>query len=396
MNTLNANPEPRTDADSAATNTASADSGAHDRRKSAYSERWGVRLLALDAVPHDLRFRPVVIIDSGSGADEACLLEHWRYQLESTYRERLPRSRKHNYWLLYPDRTKSARYGSCVVDERYDKWEIRPARWAKPNYPGPFLRTIAGFEDGRYRTGTPDSPWWHNDEKKKRGSYVFPNPSASDLEFISRNTEQYKHGLNIARLWIGSIFGKGIHPRATAFADGIICYTQAGFEAARQAYDRKFYALRISWESFGHHARWDKEPRDKYAFALNWGNPNRHRLGHSAYGWPEACAWKDAASTFRPDPQADDWRTLMRAVRAENYIVLSQRETLPFDVLLAGCYGARIIAPDIPLFRSLPLKKRLLYPVHSPRHNEAVFGLVEAREYLRGLLAQPTRETQWL
>jgi hypothetical protein len=283
-----------------------------------------------------------------------------------------------------------------VIDERYDKWEIRPARWRKDNYSGPFLRTVANFEEGRHWSRIADSPWWFNDPSRKRATYVYPNPSQQDLDFLARNKDHYKNPKNMARFWCGSVFGRGVHPQSTSFADGIICYTQAGWEAARNAYERKFYALRIFWESFGLYKMWDTVPRDEYAFALNWGNAKRHRFGHAAYGWPELCGWPRADAAWRPDPQADDWYSLMRSVRAKTYIILSQRETLPFDAMLADCYGARIIAPDIPLYRNLPLRNKVLYPVYCPRHNEAVFGLVEVREYLRGLLAPAAHGKQWL
>lgn len=362
--------------------------------------KWGVRALKTSAIPDDFWWRPVVMIDSGSGADEACFLEHWRYQLEATVRTHHPTSPRHQFWLLYPDRTKKDRYGSCVIDERYDCWEIRPARWKKPNYPGPFLFTVAQFEEGRHWMRIQDAPWWNCDEKRKRACYVYPNPTTRDLDFIASNVEKYRTNYNMARFWTGPVFGKGFHPQMTRFANGLIAYTQEGWKAARSAYDGKFYAARIFWQEFGHHIYWDRQPRDKYAFALNWGNADRRRIGASAYSWPQECGWAGAERTFRPDPRADNWQDLMRAVRAENYLILSQRETLPFDALLADTYGARIIAPDIPLYRGLPLRNKVLYPVHAPRQNEAVFGFAELREVLRGILAReraatPKEQPSW-
>lgn len=354
---------------------------------------WGIRALKTSAMPDDFWFRPVVIIDSGSGADEACFLEHWRYQLEATFRTHRPYSPEHQFWLLYPDRHTSKRYGSCVIDERYDSWEIRPARWNKPNYPGPFIHTVAEFEEGRHRMKVPDSPWWNGDAKRRRACYVYPNPTKRDTEFIAQHAEKYRTAYNMVRYWTGPIFGEGFHPHTTRVANGLICYTNEGWHAARAAYANKFFCTRIVWQEFGHHLYWDRQPRAKYAFALNWGNATRRRVGSSAYGWPRDGRWPEAERAFLPDPHAEDWQTLMGAVRAENYIILSTKETLPFDALLAETYGARIIAPDIPLYRNLPLTNRVLYPVHQPRNNEAAFGHAEIREFLRGVFCRP--EEPW-
>ena len=324
---------------------------------------------------HFLR-NPVVFLDSGRSADESYFLEHWRYQVESIYQRELPNEtgNNHNFWILYPDRTKAARYGSRPISE-YDKWEIRPIRRERENLREGTFATVAAFEKGCQWLHIP-APWRTYNRKHRRACVVYLNPKPHDVAYISRTWDEWRRSNNVDAFYWGPVFGKGFPTGYLTYTSGAVCFTQEGFNAARASLANTGKAVaRIFWETL-----FAPRPANgpTYAFAPSWGHADRDRLDMTATAW---------AQSWRPgevwaDPAADSWQAVQAATAAKFYIILSRKEQFPFDALIASARGATIVAPDIPLYRNIRVNK-ILYPCFTQTHNQCALSLPETREFLK-------------
>ena len=312
---------------------------------------------------------PVLLIDSGQSVDESVFLEHYRHFLWHLHEERSYCNVRH-VWMLYPNERHPERYGSCPVNQ-YDKWEIRPIRRNhKPLYSGGIMHTVASFEDGCMRLGI-KAPWREHNKKGRRATSIYLNPTSKDVRFIQRGWRKFKQHYNIPDLYIGQPSGGKLPRDVMAWGDGIFCYDKVAQKNIKQAVtdwgvNLMDYGRMWEPEGFGH----------ELTIATNWGHDMRQRQPDICRKWFEDWGFRVHV------PQGNRWQDMMDAARSKYYVVMSRRETVPFDAKIAISCGSTLIAPDIPLYRRLPGKNKILYPARDCGRGEVAFSTTDVRFWL--------------
>jgi len=273
-------------------------------------------------------------------------------------------------WLLYPHKRLWGRFGSAPVNE-YDEWEVRPVRWHRDPYPQGHWATVSVFEDGSYWDGH-ESPWrrpggdW---EMRGRAAYVYFNPTAQDIRWATRHTDFWHHKGRMPVVYLGQTTSKmpGI---TVSHCGGVMSYSRGKTLQVDEAMGRRV-STRVWWEKM-----WDTEkPKHRFSCPGGWRHDERIRWPSIFGKWAESVG----SDVFIPQDNGT-WEELEEATSCEYYVVLSTRETMPFDAMMAAARGATVIGPDIPIYREL-FDHKWLYPVVHQGHDVVAWGQADVREW---------------
>jgi len=358
-------------------------------------ERWKPK----PHIPTCLFKQPVVILDSGQSVDESVFCQYFRRWLQESL---IARSRNDaplpHVHCKYTSSTLWARYRckGYETGHQEDRWEVGTLRLpGKPLYPWGMMETFANVEDGcNFGDSGKHTPPWRRSRytggqanrsqktsHKRRGIPLYLNPTARDIEYLRRHQTHWQSRFRCPKIYLGYTQGFPIPKDIMPLVEGFYCLNPQDVAHIRDSIGPK-YGAEIPTKKFrpfmGGITR-----KKVVSIAPNWRNPQRNRKS-----W--AASWvKDALPGVEVDlPQRDaTWQELLRVTDCGIYVILSERETLPFDAYLAAARGAIIVAPNTLLFQNIPMfrnnsRKKWLYSVRDYGHNRYGWSHTEVRHWL--------------
>jgi len=342
----------------------------------------------------------IVLLDSGQSVDESVYLQLFRRWLfESIVARSANDAPTPHVHLRYPSNRMWARYGVKGSEAwKGDRWEIGTLRVpGKPLYPWGLMHTFAAYEDGcifsKENDGPHSAPWrrrrkygGHTNRScewagRRRGVPIYLNPTPRDIEYLRRHKKYWKNPHRCPKIMLGFTRPNGVPRDLLPLVD--CWYTLNPEDAAfiRDTTKRPYLAAQAPSKKIGKYL--GVSHSKAISIAPNWKSATRIRRPFAATwmkdGFPEA-------EVKLPKRDAT-WEEVVDATDCGIYIILSERETVPFDAYIAAARGAIIVAPNTPLFQNIPMyrnksAKKWLYTVRDYGHNRYGWSHTEVRQWL--------------
>ena len=342
---------------------------------------------------------PIVILDSGQSVDESVYLQLFRKWLRDSLiaRGATDATRPHVH-LYYPSDKMWARYGvPQAATWKGDGWEVGTLRLpGKKLYPWGFMHSFAAYEDGCVYSNESEvhsAPWrrrpiygGHTNRHpeysgNRRGIPIYLNPTPRDLEYLRRHERFWRHPKRCPKIMLGFTQPNGVPRGLLPLVNCWYTLNPTDARYVRENTGKSFMAAEIPSKKIGKTLGISKSRA--ISIAPNWRSATRQRR-------PFAATWmKDEFPDLEVKlPKRDStWEEVVDATDCAIYIILSERETIPFDAYLAAARGAIIVAPNTPLFQNIPMylnksAKKWLYTVRDYGHNRYGWSHTEVRQWL--------------
>ena len=330
----------------------------------------------------------MVFLDSGQSADESAFLDLYRYSLHSSYQRQKPFYGR--FWVIYPTSDQSKRYGWVAHHYGEDAWmtqHTRPRKILNED------RMIGRYMDGRewvlsrgiaramgrfelntdkYSPGSIPAYRRNQRDPSQRATVVMLNPTGKDFDYVTKAVHFWHQRRRIPRMVLGSHVRHALPPNFHNWLWGILCWSREEQSDLMQ----RLAGTRINVRFMNWHAICDRRWRETTVY---WSFPGA--MGHSRrIRKPELGRFlldrMGSESSFRIGTQDDSWKEGASATDCKTYVILSHSEgdAVPFDARIALARGARVIAPDIPVYRALETSRKTLYPCRLVGHNGAAWS----------------------
>ena len=358
-------------------------------------ERWMPR----PWIPVTCFKQPLVILDSGQSVDESVYLQLFRRWLftDIVARSANDANTPHVH-LKYPTDKMWARYGMPQAKAwKGDLWEIGTLRTpGKPLYPWGMMHTFAAFEDGCLFSKESDphsAPWRRrrpvggqsNREPqwalRRRGIPIYLNPTPRDIEYLRRHEKFWSNKYRCPKICLGFMRPNSVPHGLLGKVDWWYTLNPADAKYVRDTTGKSYLAAEAPSKKIGKYLGVSKSKA--ISIAPNWRSVTRQRRPFPAHWMREEFPDLKVKLPVRDST----WEEVVEATDCAIYIILSERETIPFDAYIAAARGAIIVAPNTPLFQNIPMyrnksAKKWLYTVRDYGHNRYGWSHTEIRQWL--------------